>query len=91
MSGHRPGWTREDYRAAGEWLAEASVEDATNRAAVGGYVEAVAPHDPRAAAQWVETLPQGDARRTAAETVFRSWRGEDEAAAKRLAEAEGVE
>ncbi|MBB5350913.1 hypothetical protein HNR46_001147 [Haloferula luteola] len=83
-------WTDSDYRAAGEWLAAAE-PGATQKASVLGYVAAVAPYDPVAAAQWLETLPQGEDRSALAQRVFREWSNQDEAAARAFAEKEGLE
>jgi hypothetical protein len=49
-------WTGNDYRAAGEWLAN-SPAGPTKDAAVMSYVETVAPYDPEIATQWANTLP----------------------------------
>ncbi len=54
-------WTRNDYRAAGEWLATAPEGD-TKNAAVKSYAETVAEYDPATAAQWALTLPKGEQR-----------------------------
>ncbi|GAA5481461.1 hypothetical protein [Haloferula sargassicola] len=82
-------WTRNDYRAAGEWLAEAD-DGPTKPQAVAGYVQAVAPYDPAAAAKWVDTLAEGDLRQESARELYQQWRGEDEEAAKAFAEKEGI-
>jgi len=64
-------WTRSDYRAAGEWLASAP-EGPTKMASVKGYVDAVAKYDPQTATQWALTLPVGEERKSALNTVFQN-------------------
>jgi len=64
-------WTRSDYRAAGEWLASAP-EGPTKMASVKGYVAAVSKYDPQTATQWALTLPVGEERNSALNTVFQN-------------------
>ena len=71
-------WTQNDYRAAGEWLAEAPASPAKS-ASVVGYAKAVAPHDPQVAAQWALTLPPGATRTETLEAVYESWPQDDPA------------
>ena len=82
-------WTRNDYLAAGEWLSQFD-DGPTKPAAVAGYIEAVAPYDPAAAAKWVATLPAGDSREESAHKLYQQWRGQDEEAAKAFAQKEGI-
>ncbi len=82
-------WTRNDYLAAGEWLTK--IDDGpTKPAAVAGYIKAVTPYDPAAAAKWVATLPAGDRREKSARELYQQWRAQDEEAAKAFAEKEGI-
>lgn len=54
-------WAGRDYQAAGKWIA--SMEEGEARwSAVKGYAKAVAPHEPEAAEQWVNSLPAGPER-----------------------------
>ena len=61
-------WTRNDYRAAGEWLASAP-PGPTKNAAIKGYAETVAEYDPATATQWALTLPEGKERQETLETI----------------------
>lgn len=72
-------WTRNDYKAAGEWLASAPA--GSNRdAAVSSYAETVAPYDADVAAQWADTL-SADKRMEALKRIQATIRAKDEAAA----------
>lgn len=82
-------WTDNDFRAAGEWLAAAE-SGPTKPAAVAGYIEAVAPYDPAAAAKWVATLPAGEPREKSARELYQQWKGKDAEAASAFAEKEGI-
>lgn len=71
-------WTRNDYRAAGEWLA-AAPEGPAKKASVSSYAKTVAPHDPQTAAQWALTLPPGESRKETLTAVYESWPQDDPA------------
>lgn len=71
-------WTQNDYRAAGEWLAEAP-EGPAKDASVSAYAKTVAPHDPQIAAQWALTLPLGEKRKETLKAVYKGWPQDDEA------------
>ncbi len=73
-------WTQNDFRAAGEWLAEAP-DSTAKTASVAAYAQTVAPHDPKVAAQWAITLPVGEKRKETLHSVYESWL-KDEAANK---------
>lgn len=71
-------WTQNDYRAAGEWLAEAPAGP-TKTASVVGYAKTVAPHDPKAAVEWALTLPPGAKRKETLKAIYESWPQDDPA------------
>ncbi len=54
-------WTRNDFAAAGSWLAE-QPEGTTKENALFGYISEIAPHDLETALLWVDTVPD-EARR----------------------------
>lgn len=54
-------WTRQDYKAAGEWIGTLS-PGAARTAAIKSYAETVAPYEPEAAEQWANSLPAGKER-----------------------------
>lgn len=83
------GWTKSDYKAAGEWLVGLP-EGPLKRAAVLGYAGAAAPYDPEGAAEWVATLPAGPERRGLAQKVLENW--EDKSGAwSSFARREGID
>ena len=82
-------WTREDYKAAGEWI-NATADGEVKQAAVRSYAETVAPYDPETAAQWAETLPAGKDRDRVLKRVRDEWKKKDEAAAAEFARKNGM-
>jgi hypothetical protein len=54
-------WTRQDFKAAGEWI-NSSAEGPAKVAAVKSFAETVAPFEPETALQWANTLPAGKER-----------------------------
>jgi hypothetical protein len=54
-------WTRNDYKAAGEWIGTLAEGTAKN-AAIKTYAKTVAPYEPEAALQWANSLPAGKER-----------------------------
>lgn len=54
-------WTRQDFKAAGEWI-NRSPEGPAKVAAVKSFAETVAPFEPETALQWANTLPAGKER-----------------------------
>jgi hypothetical protein len=54
-------WTKDDYQAAGKWLATTPASP-TKNAAVRSYAETVSASDPATATQWAMTLPPGPDR-----------------------------
>ncbi len=82
-------WTRDDYKAAGEWLV-AEPEGPSKNTAVQAYAETVAPYEPDTAAQWALTLPAGKERDATLKRIHRELKGKDEAAAAAFAEKHGI-
>ena len=54
-------WTKDDYPAAGKWLASTPASPAKN-AAIRSYAQTVSTLDPATATQWAMTLPPGPDR-----------------------------
>jgi hypothetical protein len=54
-------WTRQDFKAAGEWI-NGSPEGPAKVAAVKSFARTVAPYEPETAVQWANTLPAGQER-----------------------------
>jgi hypothetical protein len=81
-------WTRNDYRAAGEWLAKAPSGPLRN-AAVIAYVQTVAPYDTEVAVRWADTLP-ADHRSKAIHGIHSSLGQRDQDAAAKFAKQHGL-
>ena len=81
-------WTRNDYKAAGEWLAT-SPAGPMKESATMAYLETVAPYDPDVAAQWAQTLT-GDKKVASMKSIFEALKQKDEAAAKEFAKKHGI-
>lgn len=71
-------WTRNDYQAAGKWLAT-TPEGAARNASVRAYAETVAKYDPETAAQWAMTLPAGADRELTIKSIYQDWPRKDDA------------
>ena len=82
-------WTRQDYKAAGEWI-NSTGDGPARQAAVGAYAVTVAPYEPASAAQWAETLPAGKDRDEALEAIHSEWQKKDTAAAQEFARKHGI-
>ena len=54
-------WTRQDHKAAGEWI-NSSPEGPAKVVAVKSFARTVAPFEPETALQWANTLPAGKDR-----------------------------
>jgi hypothetical protein len=54
-------WTRQDHKAAGEWI-NSSPEGPAKVVAVKSFARTVAPFEPETALQWANTLPAGKER-----------------------------
>jgi hypothetical protein len=61
-------WTRNDYKAAGEWIGTLADGPAKN-AAIKSFAKTVAPYEPEAAAQWANSLPAGKERDEVLRTI----------------------
>jgi hypothetical protein len=83
-------WTREDYQAAGTWLA-ASPAGPARHAAVRSYAKTVAPYEPATAAQWALTLPAGPPRDDLLRHIHDQWKHSDEAAAAAFARQQNID
>jgi hypothetical protein len=83
-------WTRQDYQAAGNWLA-AAPESPAKHTAVLAYAEAVAEYEPHVAGQWAMTLPAGPVRQEAIKVIYQNWPGSDPVGAAAFAREHGLE
>ncbi len=72
-------WTRNDFQAAGTWLA-AAPDGPTKNAAIRSYAGTVAEYEPETATQWALTLPPGKDREQTLKTIYRNWPKDDTAA-----------
>lgn len=81
-------WTKNDYKAAGEWLAKAPASP-IKEAAVISYAETVAPYDPEVAAQWADTLT-GDGKSKALKRIHSQLKSKNKAAADEFAGKHGL-
>jgi hypothetical protein len=82
-------WTRNDYQAAGKWLA-AAADGPTKNSAIRGYAETVARYEPTTAAQWAMTLPPGKDRDQTLKHIYRNWPKDDSAAKEAFKEEHGI-
>lgn len=81
-------WTRNDYKAAGEWLAAAPA-GSNKETAVMSYAETVAPYDPEVAAQWAATL-DGNRKEETLKRIHAALEAKDPAAAGEFAKRHGL-
>ncbi|RYD22004.1 MAG: hypothetical protein EOP88_09485 [Verrucomicrobiaceae bacterium] len=81
-------WTKDDYRAAGQWLTTAK-DDRAKETAVRAYAETVAKYDPATAEQWALTLPAGEARTATFSRIHSDWPENDAAGKAGFAERHG--
>jgi hypothetical protein len=81
-------WTRNDYQAAGKWLATAADGPAKN-AAVRSYAVTVSSYEPATAAQWAMTLPAGKPREATLKRIYQNWPADDSAAKEAFAKEHG--
>ncbi len=82
-------WTHQDYEAAGNWLASAP-ENPTKKAAIRSYAQAIFPHDPAAAVQWLMTLPPGRDRDETFKTIHMNWPKDDPAGKEAFKQQHGI-
>lgn len=78
-------WTREDYQAAGTWLAN-TPDGPSKNTSIRSYAETVSRYDPETAAQWALTLPPGKDRTDTLKQIHDNW-PKDDPADKEAAEA----
>jgi hypothetical protein len=83
-------WTRQDYAAAGKWLAT-TPDGPAKQAAVAAYAEAVAEYEPQVAVQWALTLPAGTQRDATFKSIYQNWPASDPEGAAGFARAHGLE
>ena len=83
------GWTRDDFRASGEWINTLEKGSQRNQA-VGTYARTLAEHEPAAAATWVESLPEGAQRDRLRTDVYRHWEKKNPVAASAYAKRHGI-
>ncbi len=82
-------WTRNDYQAAGTWLA-AAPDGPTKNTAIRSYAEMVSEYEPTTAAQWAVTLPPGKDRDQTLKAIYRNWPKEDTAAREAFKQEHGI-
>ena len=82
-------WSRANYQEAGEWIGNLVAGDMKNHA-VYSYATTLAPYEPAAAAEWADTLPAGEDRTNALQTIYESWKTSDTAAAEAFARQHGL-
>ena len=82
-------WTDQDYKAAGEWLAQAPAGP-VKETATQSYLETIAPYEPEVAAQWAKTLPAGK-QQDALKDIYQTLKEKDKAAADDFAARHGVD
>jgi hypothetical protein len=83
-------WTRNDYQAAGKWLATAADGPAKN-AAIRSYAVTVSRYEPATAAQWAMTLPPGGDREQTLRRIYQNWPADDSAAKEAFAKEHGFQ
>ena len=83
------GWTRKDYKAAGEWLAQATAGPLKEKATVS-YIGVIASYDPDVAAQWAHTLP-AEQQNQSLKTIYNTIKSKDQAAAAAFATQHGID
>lgn len=81
-------WTENDYKAAGEWLANAPAGPLKETATIS-YLETVAPYDSDVAAQWAGTL-SGEKKADALRHIRDALKGKDKPAAEEFAKRHGI-
>jgi len=82
-------WTRDDYQAAGQWLA-ATADGPAKNTAIRSYAATIARYEPETAAQWALTLPAGEARDSTLKTIHRNWPDNDPVGAAAFAKTHGI-
>jgi hypothetical protein len=82
-------WTRNDYQAAGKWLASTPEGPAKNTA-VRSYAETLSHYQPANAAQWAMCLRPGPDRDATLKMIYQNWPIEEPAAAAAFAKEHGI-
>jgi hypothetical protein len=82
-------WTENDYKAAGEWLAQAPAGRLKETATIS-YLETIAPYESEVAAQWADTLP-AEKQKDAMNRIYQKLKNMDHAAAEEFATKHGLE
>ncbi|GAA5128289.1 hypothetical protein JIN84_01820 [Luteolibacter yonseiensis] len=82
-------WTRQDYQAAGKWLAT-TPQGAARNTAVRAYATTVSTYEPEAATQWAMTLPAGKDRERTLRQIYDNWPQEESAAKAGFAREHGI-
>ncbi len=82
-------WTRNDYQAAGKWLATAP-DGPAKVSSVRAYAETVSTYEPVTAAQWAMTLPPGKDREDTLKRIHNNWPENDPAAKEAFAKEHGI-
>jgi hypothetical protein len=83
-------WTRDDYLAAGKWLA-AAPSGSAKTAAIRGYVQTIYQQDPHTAMQWIMSLPPGNDRDSSLKQIYQNWPKQDPAAREAFARQHGID
>lgn len=78
VTGIMRAWTRDDYVAAGQWLAAAPDGEMKN-IAISVYAEESVKLEPQVAEQWADNLPPGDLRSETLRTIYSAWPKNNEA------------
>lgn len=82
-------WARDDYQAAGKWLATAP-DGPTKNTAIRSYAETLARYEPEAASQWAATLPPGQQRDQTFQNIHDNWPASDPNGKAAFAAAHGI-
>ena len=82
-------WTRNDFQAAGKWLAT-TPDGPTKNVSIRAYAETVSQYEPETAAQWAMTLPPGKDREQTLRNIHGKWPKEDAAAREAFAKEHGI-
>jgi hypothetical protein len=82
-------WSRNDYRAAGKWLAGLAEGDFRNLT-VSAFAKEVSNYAPDAAVQWAKTLPPGPDRDEIIHRVYIRWPEEDPKGRAAFAQEHGI-
>jgi hypothetical protein len=82
-------WTKNDYKAAGEWLAQSPAGPVKETATLS-YLETIAPYDPETAVQWADTLPEAK-KADVLKRIHNQLKKKDADAAKDFAQRHGIQ